>query len=62
MVTNKTRQERGVSHCGLVIYIKKKHLKGEGIVIKTQLCYDAKIYFEKNPLKKTKILQAIITL
>jgi hypothetical protein len=23
MVTNKTRQARGVSHCGLVIYIKK---------------------------------------
>jgi hypothetical protein len=42
--------------------LRKKHLKGEGRIIKTQLCHDAKIYFSKNPLKETKILQAIITL
>jgi hypothetical protein len=29
MVTNKTRQARGVSHCGLVIYILKNILKAK---------------------------------
>jgi len=53
---------KGASHCGPTIYIKKKRLKGEGRIIKSQLCHDAKIYSSKNPLKETKILQAIITL
>jgi hypothetical protein len=54
---------RGVSHCGPTIYIKrKKNLKREGRIIKSQMCHNAKIYFSNNPHKETKILPTIITL
>ncbi len=53
---------RGVSHCGLAIYIKK-YLKAKEELWKTQIFHHAKIYQSlKNPLKETKILQGIITL
>jgi hypothetical protein len=53
---------RGVSHCGLAIYIKK-YLKAKEELWKTQMFHHAKIYqSSKNPLKGTKILRGIITL
>jgi len=51
---------RGVSHCGLAIYIKK-YLKAKEELCKVKYC-TIKIYIIfKNPLKKPKILQNIIT-
>jgi hypothetical protein len=54
------KKTRGVSHCGLAIYIKKilRQKKNYGN-LNISPCKN--IIF-KNPLKETKILQAIITL
>jgi hypothetical protein len=35
---------RGVSHCGLAIYIKKKYLKAKRRILETQIFHHAKIY------------------
>jgi hypothetical protein len=53
---NEWMKTRGMSHCGLAIYIKK-YLKSQKDLWKFK-------YFtmqKKNPLKETKILQDIIT-
>ncbi len=51
---------RGVSHCGLAIYIKK-HLKAKEDLWKLKNFNMQKIFSsKKNPLKETKILQDII--
>jgi hypothetical protein len=52
---------RGVSHCGLAIYIKK-YLKAKEELWKLKYFTMQKIIIIKNPLKETKILQNIITL
>jgi len=46
---------------GLAIYIKK-YLKAKRRIMETQIFHHAKYNIKKNPLKKTKILQDIITL
>jgi hypothetical protein len=51
---------RGVSHCGLAIYIKK-YLKEEKNYGNSNIS-SCKNIISKNPLKETKILQDIITL
>jgi hypothetical protein len=50
-----------VSHCGLVLYIKKV-FEGKRRIMKTQMLHHLKIIILKNPLKETKILQDIIIL
>jgi hypothetical protein len=51
-----------VSHSGLAIYIKK-FLKAKEELWKLKYISPLKKYnLQKNPLKETKILQAIITL
>jgi len=59
-----TRKQGGVSHCGLAIYIKK-YLKAKEELWKlkyfTMQKYNLQIFLKKT-LKKTKILQDIITL
>jgi hypothetical protein len=52
---------RGVSHCGFAIYIKK-YLKAKEELWKFKYFTMQKCNLKKNPLKKTKILQDIITL
>jgi hypothetical protein len=52
---------RGVSHCGLAIYIKK-HPKAKEELGKLKYVTVQKYNLQKNPLKETKILQDIITL
>jgi hypothetical protein len=52
---------RGVSHCGLAIYIKK-YLKAKEELWKVQYFTMQKYNFQKNLVKETKILQDIITL
>jgi hypothetical protein len=56
-----TKQTRGVSHCGLAIYIKK-YLKAKEELWKLKYFTMQKHNLQKNPLRKTKILQDIITL
>jgi hypothetical protein len=52
---------RGVSHCGLAIYIKK-YFKAKEELRKFKYFTMQKYNLQKNPLKETKILQDIITL
>jgi hypothetical protein len=51
---------RGVSHCGLAIYIKK-YLKAKEELWKLKYFTMQKYNFQNIPLRKTKILQDIIT-
>jgi hypothetical protein len=44
---------RGVSHCGLAIYIKK-YLKAKRRIMETQIFHHAKNLSSKNPLKKNQ--------
>jgi hypothetical protein len=52
---------RGVSNCGLAIYIKK-YFKAKEELCKFKYFTMQKYNLQKNPLKETKILQEIITL
>jgi hypothetical protein len=52
---------KGASHCGLAIYIKK-YLKEKEELWKFKYFMMQKYNLKKDPLKKTKILQDIITL
>jgi hypothetical protein len=52
---------RGVSHCGLAIYIKN-YIKANEELWKFKYFTMQKYNLQKNPLKGTKILQDIITL
>jgi len=52
---------RGVSHFGLVIYIKK-YFNAKIELWKPKYFTMQKYNLQKNPLKETKILQDIITL
>jgi hypothetical protein len=54
-------QTRGVSHCGLAIHLKD-YLKAKKELRKLKYFTMQKYNLQKNPLKKTKILQDIITL
>jgi len=54
-------ETRGVSHSGLVIYIKM-YLKAKEKLWKLKYFTMQKHNLEKNTLKETKILQDIITL
>jgi hypothetical protein len=51
---------RGVSHCGLAIYIKK-YLKAKIELMKPKYFTMQRYNLQKNPLKENKILQDIIT-
>ncbi len=51
---------RGVSYCGLAIYIKK-YLKAKEELWKLKYFTMLKYNLQNNPLKETKILQDIIT-
>jgi len=55
----KLRKIRGVSHCGLAIYIKK-YLKAKKELWKLKYFTMQKYNLQKNPLQETKILQDII--
>jgi hypothetical protein len=46
-------ETRGVSHCGLAIYIKT-YLNAKERFIETEIFHRSKIYSSKNPLKETK--------
>jgi hypothetical protein len=64
MITTSTtspQKTRGVSHYGLVIYIKK-YLKAKEELWKLKYFSMQKYNLQQNPLKETKILQDIITL
>jgi hypothetical protein len=50
---------RGVSHCGLGIYIKK-YLKAKEELWKLQYFTMQKYNLQTNPLKQTKILQQVM--
>jgi hypothetical protein len=52
-------ETRGVSHCGLAIYIKK-YRKAKEELWKFIYFTMQKYNLQKNPLKETKILQDII--
>jgi hypothetical protein len=52
---------RGVSHCGLAIYIKKYFLRQKKNYENSNISPCKNIIFKKILLKKTKILQDIIT-
>jgi hypothetical protein len=52
---------RGVSHCGIAIYIKK-HLKAKEELWKLKYFTMQKYNLQQNLVKETKILQDIITL
>jgi hypothetical protein len=54
-------QTKGVSHCGLAIYIKK-YLKAIEELWKFKYFIMQKYNLQKTPLKETKILQDIVTL
>jgi hypothetical protein len=54
-------QTRGVSHCGLAIFVKE-YLKAKEELRKLKYFTMQKYNVQKNPLKETKILQDIITL
>jgi len=53
---------RGVSDCGLAIYIKKYLKAKEEELWKLKYFTMQKYNLQENPLKETKILQDIITL
>jgi hypothetical protein len=52
---------RGVSYCGLAIYIKK-YLKAKEELWDFKYFTIQEYNLQKNPLKETKILQDVITL
>jgi hypothetical protein len=56
------KKQRGVSHGGLAIYIKKYVKAKAEKIMETQIFHHVKIklIFKKNPLNETKILQDII--
>jgi hypothetical protein len=54
-------EQRGVSHCGLAIFIKE-YLKTKEELWKLQYIYIYIYNLQKNPLNETKIVQDIITL
>jgi hypothetical protein len=54
-------ETRGVSHCGLAIYIKK-YFKAKEELWKFKYLTLQTYNLQKNSLKETKILQDIITL
>jgi hypothetical protein len=54
-------ETRGVSHCGLAIYIVK-YVKAKEELLKLKYFTIQKYNLQKNPLKETKILQDIIPL
>jgi hypothetical protein len=60
--STKQRTTRGVSHCGLAIYIKKYHKAKEELWKLKYFTMQKYINLPKNPLKETKILQDIRTL
>jgi hypothetical protein len=49
-------QKRGVSHCGLVIYMKKGILRQKKNYENSKYYTMQKYNLHKNPLKETKIL------
>jgi len=55
-VTNKTKQNktRGVSHCDLAIYIKKKYLKAKEKLWKFKYFTMQKYNLQKHSLQETK--------
>jgi hypothetical protein len=57
---NQTKQ--GVFHTVALRFTLKKFLNVKRRIMETQIFHHAKIYFSKNPLKETKILQDVITL
>jgi hypothetical protein len=57
----RTYKTRGVSHCGLAIYIKK-YLKAEEELWKIKYFTMPKYNLQTNPLQETKIFQDIIPL
>jgi hypothetical protein len=59
--TYNTYKTRGVSHCGLAIYIKK-YLQAKEELWKFEYFTMQKYSLQKNLLKQTKIVQDIITL
>jgi len=52
-------QTRGVSHCGLAIFVKE-YLKAKEELRKLKYFTMQKYNLQKNPLKEIKILQDII--
>jgi hypothetical protein len=59
---NKTCKTRGMSHYGLAIYIKKSILRQKKNYGNSNISPCKNIIFKTNRLKKTKILQDIMTL
>jgi hypothetical protein len=57
----KNKQTRGVSQCGLTIYIKKMYIKAKEELWGFKYFTMQKYSRQKNPLKETKVLQDIIT-
>jgi len=57
----RTYETRGVSHCGLAIYIKK-YLNAEEELWKLKYFTRQKYNLRTNPLQETKIFQDIIPL
>jgi hypothetical protein len=55
------KKTRGVSYCGLAIYVKM-YLKAKEELWKLKYFTMQKYNLQKNPPKETKILQNIITL
>jgi hypothetical protein len=53
---------RGVSHCGLAIYIEKHHKAKEQYYGNSNISPCKNIIFRNSSKKKTKVLQDIITL
>jgi len=60
-LVHKQNKTRGMSHCGLAIYIKK-YLKAKEELWKFKYFTMQKYNLQKNSVQKTKILQDIITL
>jgi hypothetical protein len=56
----KNKQTRGVSHCGLTIYIFKKYIKAKEKLWEFKYFTMQKYSLQKNPLKETKILKDIL--
>jgi hypothetical protein len=56
----KLRKTRGVSHCGLAIYIKRGILRQKKNYGNSNISPCKNIIFQKTPLKESKIFQDII--
>jgi len=54
--------KQGVCHTVALPFTLKKVSEGRRSSMEIQIFHHAKIYLQKNPLKDTKILQAIVTL